>query len=160
MPLEIGKGRILREGKQIALLSLGTRLSESMKAADQLSALGFSTTVADARFAKPLDLEMLRRLAANHDVLITIEEGSIGGFGSFVMKALSDEGLLDGALKMRSLVLPDVFIDQDKPEKMYAQAGLDAKAIVAKALDLIGHTAAAAKPTVKRAKPVLASREG
>ena len=160
VPLEIGKGRIMREGKQIALLSLGTRLSESMKAADQLAALGFSTTVADARFAKPLDVDMLRRLATNHDVLITIEEGSVGGFGSFVMQALSEEGLLDGALKMRSLVLPDVFIDQDKPEKMYAQAGLDAKAIVAKALDLIGHTAATAQTTPKRPKPVLASREG
>ncbi len=158
VPLPIGKGRIMREGKQVAILSLGTRLAEAMKAADQLAAKGFSTTVADARFAKPLDHALLRRLATNHDVLITIEEGSIGGFGSFVMQALSEEGLLDGALKARSMVLPDTFIDHDKPDRMYAQAGLDAAAIVTKALDLIGHTALAKTP--KRAKPVLAHREG
>ena len=156
IPLEIGKGRVMREGKQVAILSLGTRLAEAMKAADQLSAQGFSTTVADARFAKPLDRELLRRLATTHSVLITVEEGSVGGFGSFVLQALTDEGLLDGSLKVRTLVLPDTFIDHDKPEKMYAQAGLDAAAIVAKALDCLGATAKAPK----RPKPVLASREG
>ena len=138
VPLEIGRGRIMRQGKQIALLSLGTRLAECMKAADQLAGQGFSTTVADARFAKPLDLALLRDLATSHDVLITVEEGSIGGFGSFVMHALSEEGLLDGALKVRAMVLPDEFMDHDKPDKMYARAGLDAKAIAAKALDAIG----------------------
>jgi 1-deoxy-D-xylulose-5-phosphate synthase len=156
VPLEIGRGRIIRQGKQIAILSLGTRLSESLKAADQLASQGFSTTVADARFAKPLDLDLIRQLAKGHDVLLTVEEGSVGGFGSFVLHALSEEGLLDGSLKVRSLVLPDVFLDHDKPDRMYAQAGLDAKAIVAKALDLIGHTAVVkAKP----AKPVLARRD-
>jgi 1-deoxy-D-xylulose-5-phosphate synthase len=155
VPLEIGRGRIMRHGKQIALLSLGTRLAECMKAADQLAGQGFSTTVADARFAKPLDLALLRDLAASHDVLITVEEGSIGGFGSFVMHALSEEGLLDGALKVRAMVLPDEFMDHDKPDKMYARAGLDAKAIVAKALDAIGHTAAV-KAT--GSKPKLATK--
>ncbi len=139
VPLPIGKGRVLRQGKQIAILSLGTRLAESLKAAEQLGAHGFSTTVADARFAKPLDRDLIRQLATGHDVLITIEEGSVGGFGSFVMHFLAEEGLLDGSLKVRSMVLPDLFMDHDKPERMYAQAGLDAKAIVAKALQLIGH---------------------
>ncbi len=156
VPLEIGKGRVLREGKQVAIFSLGTRLAESLKAADQLAAQGFSTTVADARFAKPLDRDLLRRLAATHDVLITVEEGSVGGFGSFVLHALSEDGLLDGALKVRTLVLPDVFQDHDKPERMYAAAGLDAKAIVGKALDAIGHTTLVAKKPVK---PTLARSE-
>ena len=157
IPLEIGKGRIMRQGKQVALLSLGTRLAECLKAADQLASQGFSTTVADARFAKPLDLDLLRQLATTHDVLITVEEGSIGGFGSFVMQALAEAGLLDGTLKVRAMVLPDEFLDHDKPEKMYAKAGLDAKAIAAKALDVIGHTAVVkAKP----ARPKLATREG
>jgi 1-deoxy-D-xylulose-5-phosphate synthase len=149
VPLEIGKGRIVREGRnqedgkakpaQIALLSFGTRLAECLKAAEDLMAYGLATTVADARFAKPLDLALIRDLAARHDVLITIEEGSIGGFGSFVSQALLDEGLLDsGALKFRSMILPDTFIDHDKPEKMYAAAGLDARGIVAKALDALG----------------------
>ncbi|UDL95028.1 1-deoxy-D-xylulose-5-phosphate synthase [Lichenihabitans sp. PAMC28606] len=157
IPLEIGKGRIVRHGKQIAILSLGTRLAESLKAADQLSSLGFSATVADARFAKPLDRDLVRQLATSHDVLITVEEGSVGGFGSFVLHALSEDGLLDGNLKVRTLVLPDVFQDHDKPDRMYAAAGLDAKAIVAKALDAIGHTAIVA---TKPVKPVLARREG
>ena len=157
VPLEIGRGRIMRQGKQIAILSLGTRLSESMKAAEQLASKGFSTTVADARFAKPLDLDLLRQLATTHDVLLTVEEGSIGGFGSFVLHALSEAGLLDGGLKVRSLVLPDVYLDHDKPDRMYALAGLDAKAIAAKALDLIGHTSMVTK---KAGKPVLAHREG
>ena len=146
VPLEIGKGRIMREGKQIALLSLGTRLAEALKAADTLAGMGLSTTVADARFAKPLDLALLRQLAERHEVLITIEEGSIGGFGSFVLHALSEDGLLDGGLKVRSMVLPDVFIDHDKPEKMYALAGLDAKAIVAKVQDALGMTAETIRP--------------
>ena len=137
--LEIGKGRIVREGKQVAILSLGTRLKEALLAAEDLEKHGISATVADARFAKPLDLPMIRKLAANHDVLITIEEGSVGGFGSFVQQALSEEGAFDaGRLKFRSMVLPDDFIEHDKPEKLYAQAGLDAKGIVAKVLDTLG----------------------
>jgi 1-deoxy-D-xylulose-5-phosphate synthase len=137
VPLEIGRGRVLREGKQVALFSLGTRLGEALKAADILAGQGFSTTVADARFAKPLDRDLLRRLASTHDVLITIEEGSIGGFGSFVLHALSEDGLLDRGLKVRTLVLPDVFIDHDKPDRMYAQAGLDARSIVAKVTEIM-----------------------
>jgi 1-deoxy-D-xylulose-5-phosphate synthase len=129
-PLEIGKGRIVREGSSIALLSLGTRLSECLNAADRLAAQGLPATVADARFAKPLDHDLITQLARNHEVLITIEEGSVGGFGSHVLKYLSDEGLLEGGLKVRSMVLPDIFIDQDKPDVMYAQAGLDADGIV------------------------------
>jgi 1-deoxy-D-xylulose-5-phosphate synthase len=149
VPLEIGKGRIVREGHKVALLSYGTRLGECLKAADELAALGLSTTVADARFAKPLDTDLLLRLAREHEVLITIEEGSIGGFGSFVLQALAEQGLLDRGLKVRSMVLPDVFIDQDSPAAMYATAGLDAKAIVIKAFEALGKDAAAA--TVKRA---------
>ena len=154
VPLEIGKGRILREGKQVAILSLGTRLAEALKAADTLAGMGLSTTVADARFAKPLDHDMIRALAEKHEVLITIEEGSVGGFGSFVLQFLSEEGLLDGGLKVRAMVLPDTFIDHDKPEKMYAQAGLDAKGIVAKVQDALGMGAAAeARPVPKRTSP-------
>jgi 1-deoxy-D-xylulose-5-phosphate synthase len=138
IPLAIGKGRIMREGSTVAILSLGTRLADSLKAADQLAALGLSTTVADARFAKPLDEEMIRRLAANHEVLITIEEGSIGGFSSHVLQFLATEGLLDRGLKVRPMVLPDEFIDHDKPEKMYERAGLSATGIVATALGALG----------------------
>ncbi len=152
VPLEIGKGRVLREGTRVALLSLGTRLAEALKAADVLAAHGLSTTVADARFAKPLDRDLVRRLAANHEVLITIEEGSVGGFGSFVLQALAEDGALDGtgatALKFRSMVLPDVYLDQDKPDRLYAQAGLDAKAIVAKVLDVLGRSEEAAKSLI------------
>jgi 1-deoxy-D-xylulose-5-phosphate synthase len=137
-PLEIGKGRILREGNKVALLSLGTRLAECLKAADLLAAHGLSTTVADARFAKPLDTDLINRLAREHEVLITIEEGSIGGFGSFVLHHLACAGILDTGLKVRPLVLPDVFLDHDKPERMYAQAGLDASAIVATTLAALG----------------------
>ena len=136
--LEIGKGRIVREGNQIAILSLGTRLTEAQKAADELEKQGLSTTIADARFAKPLDTALIRQLAETHAVLITVEEGSVGGFGSFVAQFLAEEGLLDGALKFRSLVLPDTYQDHDKPEKMYAEAGLDAKGIVAKVLAALG----------------------
>ncbi len=155
VPLEIGKGRIIREGKQIAILSLGTRLADASKAAETLAGMGLSTTVADARFAKPLDRDLVRNLAKNHDVLITIEEGSVGGFGSFVMQFLSDEGLLDGGLKFRMMVLPDTFIDHDKPEKMYSEAGLDAKGIVAKVQEVLGMTATVAEPqpTAKRTTP-------
>ncbi len=145
--LEIGKGRLVREGKQVAILSLGTRLKEALLAAEDLEKHGISATVADARFAKPLDLVMIRKLAATHDVLITIEEGSVGGFGSFVQQALSEEGAFDaGRLKFRSMVLPDTFIEHDKPEKLYVEAGLDAKGIVAKVLDTLGRDVAAKGP--------------
>ena len=140
--LEIGKGRILREGSRVALLSLGTRLQEALLAADQLAALGLSTTVADARFAKPLDRDLVRRLAREHEVLVTVEEGSIGGFGSFVLHALAEDGLLDKGLRVRSMILPDVYLDHDKPEKMYARAGLDAKGIVTKVFEALGKDAA------------------
>ena len=136
-PLEIGKGRVVREGTKIALFSFGARLAECLKAADELAALGLSTTVADARFAKPLDTDLLLRLAREHEVLITIEEGAIGGFGSHVLHTLAEHGVLD-RLKVRSMVLPDTFIDQDAPAAMYAKAGLDAKSIVAKAFGVLG----------------------
>jgi 1-deoxy-D-xylulose-5-phosphate synthase len=137
IPLEIGKGRVLREGTTIALLSLGTRLQETLKAADQLAALGLSATVADARFMKPLDTGLIRRLAENHDVLVTIEEGSVGGFGSHVLHYLAENGLLDRGLKVRSKVMPDVFVDQDKPEVMYQRAGLSAQGIVETVCDAL-----------------------
>jgi len=137
-PLEIGKGRILREGTSVALLSFGARLGDCLKAADELARLGYSTTVADARFAKPLDIDLLLRLAREHEVLITIEEGAIGGFGAHALHALAEHGVLDGGMKVRSMVLPDVFIDQDSPAAMYAKAGLDAKGIVAKAIEAFG----------------------
>jgi 1-deoxy-D-xylulose-5-phosphate synthase len=137
-PLEIGKGRIMREGSKIALFSYGGRLAECLKAADELATYGLSTTVADARFAKPLDVDLLLRLAREHEVLLTIEEGSIGGFGGFVMQALAEHGVLDRGLKLRSMMLPDSFIDQDSPNAMYAKAGLDAKGIVAKAFQALG----------------------
>ena len=137
-PLEIGKGRILREGTKVALFSFGARLAECLKAADELAALGLSTTVADARFAKPLDTDLLLRLAREHEVLITIEEGSIGGFAAQVLQSLADNGVLDGGLKVRPMVLPDIFIDQDSPAAMYATAGLDAKGIVTKAFEALG----------------------
>jgi 1-deoxy-D-xylulose-5-phosphate synthase len=149
-PLEIGKGRIMREGHKVALLSFGGRLGECLKAADELAALGLSTTVADARFAKPLDTELLLRLAREHEVLITIEEGAIGGFGAYVLQTLAEQGLLDRGLKVRAMVLPDVFLDQDSPAAMYATAGLDAKGIVTKAFEALGKDAAAAA-TVKLA---------
>jgi 1-deoxy-D-xylulose-5-phosphate synthase len=138
VPLEIGKGRVLREGTKVALLSFGARLGECFKAADELNSLGLSTTVADARFAKPLDVDLLLRLAREHEVLITIEEGSIGGFGTYVLQTLAEQGMLDGGLKVRCMVLPDVFIDQDTPAAMYAFAGLDAKGITAKAFEALG----------------------
>jgi 1-deoxy-D-xylulose-5-phosphate synthase len=145
--LPIGKGRVLRQGSQIAILSLGTRLAEALRAADDLAAFGLQATVADARFAKPLDLELIRALAAGHEVLVTVEEGSIGGFGSHVQQALSEEGFLDsGLLKFRSMILPDVFLEHDKPERMYARAGLDAKGIVAKVMETLGRQGELPKP--------------
>jgi 1-deoxy-D-xylulose-5-phosphate synthase len=137
-PLPIGKGRVLREGSRIAILSLGARLGEALKAADELAARGLSTTVADARFAKPLDRELILRLATTHKLLITVEEGAAGGFGAHVLTLLSEAGALDNGLKVRTMTLPDKFQDHDKPERMYAAAGLDAKGIVAKAVAALG----------------------
>jgi 1-deoxy-D-xylulose-5-phosphate synthase len=140
--LEIGRGRIVREGTAVALLSLGTRLQECMKAAEELAMRGLSTTVADARFAKPVDEKLIRRLASEHEVLITIEDGAIGGFAAQVLQFLATAGLLDGGLKIRPLILPDRFIDHNKPELQYADAGLDAKHIVATALAALGRDVA------------------
>lgn len=140
--LPIGKGRIIREGSRVAILSLGTRLGESLKAADELAARGISATVADARFAKPLDEDLIRRLAREHEMLLTVEEGSIGGFGSFVLHFLAAKGLLDRGLKVRTLHLPDVFIDHDTPQIQYDQAGLNARHIVAEVLAVLGDQAA------------------
>ncbi|GGE01630.1 1-deoxy-D-xylulose-5-phosphate synthase [Polymorphobacter glacialis] len=137
--LEIGKGRIVREGKTVALLSLGTRLGDALKAAEELENKGLSTTVADMRFAKPLDHDLIRHLAATHEVLVTIEEGASGGFGSHVLTWLSDEGLTDGGLKVRTLRLPDIFQDHDSPARQYAEAGLDAPAIVKSVLEALRH---------------------
>jgi 1-deoxy-D-xylulose-5-phosphate synthase len=148
VPLEIGKGRIIREGSKVALLSLGTRLAECTKAAEELASFGLSTTVADARFAKPLDVEMVLTLAREHEVLITVEEGAIGGFGSQVLYALAENGALDGGLKVRTMVLPDEFLDQDTPKAMYAKAGLDSAGIVAKVFEALGKNLRA--ETVKR----------
>ena len=136
--LEIGRGRIVREGTAVAILSFGTRLAESLKAADLLAARGFSTTVADARFAKPLDIDLILRLAREHEALITVEEGSMGGFGAFVLQALAEHGALDRGLKIRTLTLPDIFQDHDKPELQYAQAGLDAEGIARSVLLALG----------------------
>ena len=137
-PLEIGKGRVVRDGSVVAILSLGARLEEALKAADELTARGYPTTVADARFAKPLDEALVRQLIADHELLITIEEGSIGGFAAHVMQFLAREGLLDEGAKVRPMTLPDAFIDQDSPSKMYDAAGLNAADIVATALDALG----------------------
>lgn len=139
VPLEIGKGRIVRHGSKIAILSLGARLDEALKAADALEARGLSTTVADARFAKPLDSRLVQDLAAGHELLLTVEEGSIGGFGAHVMDYMADEGLLDGGLKVRALKLPDRFQDHDNAGAMYADAGLDAAGIVRAVLKALGH---------------------
>ncbi|MBP8232003.1 MAG: 1-deoxy-D-xylulose-5-phosphate synthase [Rhizorhabdus sp.] len=132
--LEIGKGRIVREGKKVAILSLGTRLADALTAADQLEALGLSTTVADLRFAKPLDEALVQQLLTTHEVAITIEEGAIGGFGAHILTLASDMGLIDAGLKLRTMRLPDIFQDHDKPERQYAEAGLDADSIVATVL--------------------------
>ena len=137
-PLEIGKGRIVKEGTSIAVLNFGARMQQCLLAGEKLAGYGLSATIADARFAKPLDHDLVRRLAREHEVLITIEEGSIGGFAAQVMQFLALEGLLDGGIKIRPMTLPDRFIDQDAPEKMYETAGLDAKSIVAMALNALG----------------------
>ena len=137
--LEIGKGRIVRQGGKIALLSLGTRLAEALKAAEQLDARGLPTTVADMRFAKPLDTELIRSLMLSHEVVVTIEEGSIGGLGAHVLTLASDEGLTDGGLKIRTMRLPDIFQDHDKPEKQYDEAGLNAPQIVETVLKALRH---------------------
>jgi 1-deoxy-D-xylulose-5-phosphate synthase len=140
--LEIGRGRVVREGKTVAILSLGTRLAEALRAAEQLEAKGLSTTVADLRFAKPLDVALIRRLLATHEVAVTVEEGSVGGLGAHVLTLASDEGLIDAGLKLRTMRLPDLFQDQDKPEKQYADAGLDADAIVETVLKALRHNSA------------------
>ncbi|QUT07097.1 1-deoxy-D-xylulose-5-phosphate synthase [Sphingobium phenoxybenzoativorans] len=140
--LEIGKGRIVREGKKVAILSLGTRLEEALKAADALDARGLSTTVADLRFAKPLDEALIRKLLTTHEVAITVEEGAVGGLGAHVLTLASDTGLTDAGLKIRTLRLPDIFQDQDKPEKQYADAGLDADGIVNTVLTALRHNSA------------------
>ena len=135
----------MREGSSVALLSFGARLSECIGAAEELATYGLSTTVADARFAKPLDTDLVLRLAREHEVLITIEEGSIGGFAAHVMQTLAENGALDRGLKVRCMLLPDEFIDQDSPAAMYAKAGLDAKAIVAKVFEALGKDLAVAR---------------
>jgi 1-deoxy-D-xylulose-5-phosphate synthase len=142
--IEIGKGRILREGKTVAILSLGTRLEEAMKAAERLEAQGLSTTVADLRFAKPLDEALIRRLLTSHEVAVTVEEGAVGGFGAHVLTLASDDGLIDAGLKLRTLRLPDRFQDQDKPERQYADAGLDADGITSTVLHALRHNDVAA----------------
>ncbi len=136
--LPIGKGRMIQSGSRVAILSFGTRLSEVQKAAEALTAKGITPTIADARFAKPLDRDLILELAANHEVLITIEEGAIGGFGSHVAQLLAEEGVFDSGLKYRSMVLPDIFIDQSSPADMYAVAGMNAEQIEAKVLDVLG----------------------
>ena len=140
--LEIGKGRIVREGTKIALLSLGTRLAEALKAADQLEARGLSTTVADLRFAKPLDEELIRRLATTHEVVVTVEEGAIGGLGAHILTLASDEGLMDTGLKIRTMRLPDAFQDHDSPDRQYDAAGLNAPQIVDTVLKALRHNSA------------------
>jgi 1-deoxy-D-xylulose-5-phosphate synthase len=137
--LEIGKGRIVREGKKVAILSLGTRLADALKAADELDAKGLSTTVADMRFAKPLDYDLMRHLAATHEVLLTVEEGAIGGFGAHALTWLTDNGLMDAGLKVRTLRLPDTYQDHNAPAKQYADAGLDAAGMVRTILDALRH---------------------
>ena len=137
--LEIGKGRIVRHGHKVAILALGTRLGEALKAADALEAKGLSTTVADLRFAKPLDEDLIRKLLTSHEVAVTIEESAVGGLGAHVLTFASDAGLIDAGLKLRTLRLPDTFQDQDKPEAQYAQAGLDADGIVETVLKTLRH---------------------
>ncbi len=141
--LEIGKGRIVRQGKKVAILSLGTRLAEALKAADTLDAKGLSTTVADLRFAKPLDEELIRKLLTSHEVCVTVEEAAVGGFGAHVLTMASDAGLIDAGLKLRTMRLPDIFQDQDNPDKQYADAGLDAAGIVDTVLKALRHNSTA-----------------
>jgi 1-deoxy-D-xylulose-5-phosphate synthase len=145
-PLAIGKGRVVCEGSKVAILSFGARLAECMKAAEELAARGLPTTVADARFAKPLDRELVRRLARHHQLLLTVEEGAIGGFGSHVQQFMLEDGLLDGGkLRLRSLVLPDRFVDHGTPAGQYEEAGLNKSGIVAAALKALGQDRAAAQ---------------
>ncbi len=143
--LEIGKGRIMTEGTSVAILSLGTRLKASLEAAETLATYGLTTTVADARFMKPLDHDLIRRLAREHEVLITVEEGSVGGFGSHVLSFLAEEGLLDRGLKVRTLTLPDLFLDHGDVQKLYAVAGLDAAGIVRHILKCLGRDESSAE---------------
>jgi len=138
VPLKIGKGRMIAEGSRVAILSFGTRLAEVMAAREALIGRGISPTVADARFAKPLDRDLILRLAAEHEALITIEEGALGGFGSHVAQLLAEEGVFDRGLKYRSMVLPDIFIDQAGPAAMYRVAGMSAPQIEAKVLEVLG----------------------
>lgn len=147
--LEIGKGRIVRQGHKVAILSLGTRLGEAMRAAEALEAKGLSTTVADLRFAKPLDEDLIRKLLTTHEVAVTIEEAAVGGLGAHVLTFASDDGLIDAGLKLRTLRLPDIFQDQDKPEVQYAQAGLDADAIVETVLKALRHNSGAVAEGVR-----------
>ncbi|GGE92559.1 1-deoxy-D-xylulose-5-phosphate synthase [Stappia taiwanensis] len=149
VPLEIGRGRVLREGGKVALLSFGGRLAECLKAADELDAAGLPTTVADARFAKPLDEDLVARLAREHEVLVLVEEGSVGGFASQVLHLLAQRGLLDSGLKVRPMCLPDVYLDHDKPERMYQRAGLDTKGILTTVFAALGREEGAA--TIRRA---------
>jgi 1-deoxy-D-xylulose-5-phosphate synthase len=145
--LEIGRGRVLKEGSSVAILSFGGRLAESLRAAEMLGAKGLSTTVADARFAKPLDEDLVRRLAREHEVLLTVEEGSQGGFGAFVLHLLARDGLLDEGVKVRTLTLPDRYQDHASPKRMYEEAELTAEHMAACAERLIGLSAAAANAT-------------
>ena len=149
--LEIGKGRIVREGKTVAILSLGTRLAEAMKAADTLDAKGLSTTVADLRFAKPLDQDLIRKLMATHEVVITVEEASVGGLGAHVLTLASDLGLTDAGLKIRTLRLPDLFQEHDAPQKQYDDAGLNAPQIVDAVLKALRHNSAGVEEAGVRA---------
>jgi len=146
VPMEIGKGRVVREGSTIAILSYGTRLEEALKAADDLAARGLSVTVADARFCKPLDEDLVRQLGSHHEVLLTVEEGSIGGFASHVTKSLTHRGLLDGGLKFRPIFFGDIFVDQDKPEKQNDLMGVNARQMVEAALSALGRADEAVAP--------------
>ena len=147
--LQIGKGRIIKEGKKVAILNFGTRLEECKKASEILIKKGIDITIIDARFAKPLDEKLIIECANNHEVLITIEEGSVGGFGSHVMQFLSDRGVFDRGLKFRSMVFPDIFIDQDTPENMYKKAGLDSLSIVKRIEDTLNSNIILAKNKTK-----------
>jgi 1-deoxy-D-xylulose-5-phosphate synthase len=147
--IEIGTGEILREGERVAVVGYGTGVRQALGAAELLAERGLDVTVADARFAKPLDVELLMRLVREHEVLVTIEEGSIGGFGSYVLQTLAENGALENGLRVRTMVLPDLFFDQDTPAAMYAKAGLDAKGIVTKVFEALGKDAA--EETVKLA---------
>jgi 1-deoxy-D-xylulose-5-phosphate synthase len=150
--LEIGKGRVMREGSKVAILSLGTRLAEALKAADQLEAKGLSTTVADLRFAKPLDTSLIDRLVRTHEVVVTVEEGAIGGLGAHVLTHASDTGMLDAGLKIRTMRLPDIFQDHDDPAKQYDEARLNAPHIVDTVLAALRHNSAGDEQRVEEAR--------